>query len=399
MSTYQAVGAVSATLKQLLIDRIDTPLGVSGPIPVTVGLPPDDPDLISGPLVNLFLYRVCENAALQNHELPGRGERGAYGHPPLALDLHYLLTTYGLTKDPAGNNFEDEIVAHWLLGSAMRILHDFAIITPVLETSGGTQILDQVLVGAPERVKLSLQPISLEDLSKVWTALSRPFRVSAAYEVTVVQIEADVSDSYSQPVGRGPVDGPHVRAVSGLTPVIAAVHAAGRADALVRAGDTLVLEGEGLLGDETQVQIAGIADIGQVTSARPDRLTVVVPDDPRLQPGVLALSVSHGVTFGAPPERRAAFTSNSVPFALVPHVAGVALGGGGSQLTITGNRLFSEAVECLTLIQGLPVASSRYTATSSTQLTMPVPDGVDPSKPARVFVRVNGVQSFDPETL
>jgi Pvc16 N-terminal domain len=400
MSTYEAVGAVSSTLKQLLTSRIDTPPGVVGPIPITVGLPPEEPEVVEGPLVNLFLYRVCENAALQSQELPGHGERGSFGHPPLALDLHYLVTTYGTTKNPEGSKFVDEIVAHWLLGSAMRILHDFAIITPELENSEGAQILDHALISAAELIKLSLQPVSLEDLSKVWTALSRPFRASAAYEVTVVQIEARLRDQYGQPVGPGPTEGPQIRALTGLTPAISAVHAASRVDALVRAGDSLVLEGESLLGDDTQVEIAGIAGIGQVTSARSDRLTLVVPDDPRLQPGILELRLSHGVTLGVPPARRSAFTSNAVAFALVPRVESVTLGGGGHVATITGDRLLGSGVECLTLIQGIAVDSSRYGAGSTARkLTVPVPEEIDPSQPARVFVRVNGVQSFDQVTL
>jgi hypothetical protein len=291
-------------------------------------------------------------------------------------------------------------VAHWLLGSAMRILHDFAIITPELETTGGIQVLDPALTDAPERVKLSLQPISLEDLSKVWTALSRPFRVSAAYEVTVVQIEAKLKDAYSQPVGRGPKAGPFIRAVTGFTPTITDLHAAGRADALLRAGDTLVLEGDGLLGEETQVDIAGIAGLGQVTSARTDRATVVVPDDPRLKPGILELRLSHGVTFGTPPSRRPAFTSNTVAFALVPHVSGLTLNAAHTIATITGNRLLDPKAECLTLIQGIAVDSSQYGAGSTaTSLKVPVPADLDPGEPARVFVRVNGAQSIDEVTL
>lgn len=397
MSTYEAVGSVSSTLKQLLADRIDTPPGVLGPIPITVGLPPEEPEVVAGPLVNLFLYRVCENAALQSQELPGRGERGSFGHPPLALDLHYLLTTYGITKDPAGAKLDDEIVAHWLLGSAMRILHDYAIITPELETAGGQQILDHALIGANELIKLTLQPISLEDLSKVWTALSRPFRVSAAYEVTVVQIEARLQDQYAPPVEPGPIAGPQVRTLAGITPAISGLHAAGRHDASVRAGDTLVLEGDGLLGDESEVQIAGVAGVGQVTSAREDRLTLIVPDDPRLQPGILELRLSHGVTLGEPPERRPAFTSNTVAFALVPRVEGVTLSSG--EVTIVGNRLCAESVECLTLIQGVPVYSAHYIVATATRLTMKVPEELDTSQPARVYVRVNGVQSIDQVTL
>jgi hypothetical protein len=230
----------------------------------------------------------------------------------------------------------------------------------------------------------------------VWTALSRPFRVSAAYEVTVVQIEAQVADQYGQPVGQGPVAGPHVTALAGFTPTITDIHAASRTDALIRAGDTLVLQGSGLLGDETQADIEGIGGLGQITFARPDRMTVIVPDDARLQPGILQLRISHGVTFGAPPERHAAFTSNTVAFALVPQVESVTVNAAGTVATITGNRLLDPSAECLTLIQGVAVASSDYQAGSTaSQLLVPVPSGIDPGSPARVFVRVNGVQSFD----
>ena len=397
MSNSRAVGAVSSTLKTLLADRIEIPPMLLTQPPVTIGIPPEDPDMVAGPLVNLFLYRICENAALQSQPLPARGERSGFGHPPLALDLHYLLTAYGATKDPAGPKFEDEIMAHYLLGSAMRILHDYPIVTPQLETTGGTQILDPVLVGARESIKLTLQPIGLEDLSKVWTALSRPFRAAAAYEVTVVQIDAEVGEQYSQPVGEAPAGGPQVRAVTGLTPTITGIHAARRTDALVRAGDTLVLEGDGLLGDETRADIAGIAGIGQITSARSDRLTLVVPDDPRLQPGILDLSVSHGVTFGLPPTRRNAFKSNTVAFMLVPRVDTVSRAGG--TVTITGDRLWESSVDCLTLIQGQAVLSSAYTTATPTKLAMPVPADLNPSVEARVFVRVNGGQSFDEVTL
>jgi hypothetical protein len=393
MSNSRAVGAVSSTLKTLLADRIDIPPMLLVQPPVTIGIPPEDPDMVAGPLVNLFLYRICENAALQNQPLPGRGERSGFDHPPLALDLHYLLTAYGATKDPAGPKFEDEIMAHYLLGSAMRILHDYPIVTPQLDTKGGAQVLDPVLVGARESIKLTLQPISLEDLSKVWTALSRPFRAAAAYEVTVVQIEAEVGEQYSQPVGPGPISGPQVRAVTGLTPTITAIHAARRVDALARAGDTLVLDGDGLLGDETRADIAGFAGIGQITSARSDRLTLVVPDDPRLQPGILDLTVSHGVTFGVPPARRNAFKSNSVAFMLVPRVDTVARA--GATVTITGDRLWNAGVDCVTLIQGQPVLASQYTTKTPTKLVMPLPGGIDPLIEARVFVRVNGAQSFD----
>src|SRR5262249_6985041 len=157
------------------------------------------------------------------------------------------------------------------------------------------------------------------------------------------------------PVGPGPVDGPHVRALAGITPTITGIHAAGRVDALVNVGGTLVLEGEGLLGEQTQVDVGGFPGLGVVTSARGDRATVVIPDDPRLMPGILELRLSHGVTLGVPPERHAVLTSNTVAFALAPHVKDATADGAHAFATITGNRLYQPDVECVTLIQGIAV--------------------------------------------
>lgn len=58
-----------------------------------------------------------------------RASPGAYGNPPLSLNAHYLsATAYGATQE-ANSNFVNETQAWQLLGSAMRVLHDFPIIT------------------------------------------------------------------------------------------------------------------------------------------------------------------------------------------------------------------------------------------------------------------------------
>ena len=105
MSDFRAIGGVSATLQTLLTDRMELPNGVGG-VPVTVGLPPftakDNEPHREDPRVNLFLYRVSENGYLQNQEIPGRGAGNGYGHPPLSLNLHYLVTAYGNVQKTFG---------------------------------------------------------------------------------------------------------------------------------------------------------------------------------------------------------------------------------------------------------------------------------------------------------
>ncbi len=136
------------------------------------------------PRVNVFLYRVTQNGYLLNQEIPGRGNASGYGHPPLSLDLHYLVTAYGNTAVSGGGAAVfDDTPAHFLLGSAMRVLHDVPIVTEGVMTvraPSGALVLHESLRDGYERVRLGLEPLTLEDVTKVWTALALRYRLSAA---------------------------------------------------------------------------------------------------------------------------------------------------------------------------------------------------------------------------
>src|SRR5438445_5722635 len=196
MADYRAVGAVGLSLRSLLRTQMDMPPDMPAGIlsvPVALGIPPNEgEDTPEGPLLNLFLYRLTENGALKNQDIPGH-ETGTYGQKPLAIDLHYLVTAYGSTGRGNDPPIVDEHLAQWILGDAMRVLNDFAIVPRT--------ILDPVLGNEFESVKLTLEPLTLEDISKIWTALNRPFRLSVAYCVTVVQIETQLPRTYPRPVG------------------------------------------------------------------------------------------------------------------------------------------------------------------------------------------------------
>ena len=92
--------------------------------------------------LNLFLYQASASAAWRNQEVPGRNQRGKTAPPPLALDLHYLVTAYA--PDDEG------IEAQKLLGIGGGILHD----TPLLSR----EELESALASAqvhlqPERIR------------------------------------------------------------------------------------------------------------------------------------------------------------------------------------------------------------------------------------------------------
>ena len=395
MSDFQAIGAVSATLQKLLKDRMELPVNVPN-VQVTVSTPAPDQgngQSLDDPRVNLFLYKVTENGSLKNQEIPGQGHPGSYGHPPLSLDLHYLLTAYG-AKAESEVDVVNETLAQYLLGSAMRVLHD----NPVLNDES---ILDESLHDAFEQVKISLDPLNLEALSDVWSALTLPYRLSAAYSVSVVQIESRQARTYPKPVGTPPpAAGPLLTMVPLSVPTIDQVRIRRQetpdeetAIPYARIGDTLVLLGSNLGGDNIRVQIGSLSLTPSVIQTQ--RLELVISDDDALQPGAQPVTVIQDIMVGDPPEPRSGFRSNQAVFMLVPHVDTATLA--GSVVTISGARLFQEDTDCQTIIGDQIISSTDYTSATPTQISFSLPALAPGTYIVRV--RVNGAESIDAQTI
>jgi hypothetical protein len=122
--------------------------------------------------LSMFLYRIVEDADMKNRPLlRTNGNRQRY--PPLALSLFYLIT-------PLTNTTDND---HRLLSKAMHILYDNAIIR-------GSQ-LQGVLTDSAEELRVILNPMSLEDMTKLWSAFMRSLRLSVSYEVKVVFIDSE----------------------------------------------------------------------------------------------------------------------------------------------------------------------------------------------------------------
>jgi hypothetical protein len=427
MSDFHAIGGVSATLRTLLLDRLEMPDGmttvpVTGlkTVNVTIGPPPftakDNEPRAEDPQVNLFLYRVTENGYLQNQEIPGRGSPAAYGHPPLSLNLHYLLTAYGnvLVNQETIPPTYDDLDAHFLLGSAMRVLHDVPIITDRIATvraPSGRIVLDARLRDGYEKVKLSLEPLTLEDITKVWSALVLRYRLSAAYVVNVVQIESRRPRAFPRPVGQpasatipplpdappGPGPMVFVRTIQTPTITAATVRRAGETAEqpfpYARIGDTLVLRGTSLSGPVTNVAFGDV--IVPASFAGSDRVEGTIPDasipgggaipaDQRLQPGLHTANV----IVRDPLLPQSATTSNDVPFMLVPTVDGSTLaynGGPPRTLTIGGARLVGPTPEGATIIGRAVIPRWAYVSAAPDQVVVRIPDTL-PSRTARATV-------------
>ena len=147
MSNALAIAAVTAALKDLIGNGL-LGLDLSSIGSVTVSaLPPDR--IATGQTepnqLNLFLYQVTPNIGWRNQALPTRDGSGArIGNPPLALDLHYMLTAYGA----------QDLSAEALLGFAMQFLHE----TPMLSRAQLRTVL-----GLPSPPFGNLSALSLAD--------------------------------------------------------------------------------------------------------------------------------------------------------------------------------------------------------------------------------------------
>lgn len=201
MSNADAIAAVTATLRSILSEGLQAG-GFSG---IDVSIRPLDkarPESETKNQLNLFLYQVVRNAAWVNGDMPRQVLPGEIGNPPLPLNLYYLITAYGQDNDlnkPSG---------HELLGTAMSLLHDHPILgAEEIRLATQNDLPDADLDRQIERVRITFQPISADELSKLWTGFATPYRLSAAYEAAVVLIESTRPTRAGLPVlTRGPGD-------------------------------------------------------------------------------------------------------------------------------------------------------------------------------------------------
>lgn len=277
MSNPLALGAVSAALRNLLDDGMVAAGPSMGSVPVTA-IAPDliDLDGDEPPSLNLYLHRVSPNSGWRNVGLPSRDAGGArLTNPPLALDLHYLVTAYGSA----------DLEAEVLLGYAMHLLHERPvldrgalvtaldpspvtadILPPAYQALRAADLADQVA-----SVTVTLDPIGTEEMSRLWSAFQSHYRPTAAYVVTVVLIEAQEPTRSALPVlSRGVVAHPSLEPP--LPTVVRVIPPDDQPAAVL--GETLRVHGHHLAGSDVEVHF----DHPLLDDVR--TVTVGVVDDP-----------------------------------------------------------------------------------------------------------------------
>lgn len=305
MANHNAIGAVTATLRQLLQSAVSTDVPGAG---ASFVMPDGPASGVANPGVNIFLYQVTPNAAWRNQDLPTRDASSRLlARPRAALDLHYLLTCYGRDED-----FEPQRV----LGSIVRALHAMPVLTRPQITDALTAfpvLLPCDLASDVELVKFSEMPLTLEELSKLWSVFFQTtYHLSVAYRGTVVLVETEQSFSAPLPVLRRNLYVEILR-----EPVIDQVVAASNDSDPILAGEDIRLRGSGFAGDAVDIRIDG-ASAANVDVLSDFEATATIPP---LQAGVHGAQIVHQRLMGTPPVAHpAAVSSNVCAFVLAPKI-------------------------------------------------------------------------------
>ena len=396
MSDYLAVGGVSAVLKALLTTALSdggpstvllTPPGVTNLAPDLIATGQDEPAQL-----NLFMYYASINPALRNLDLPSMGTNGQQlSNPPLAINLHYLITAYG------ANPFDPEI----LLGFAMRIFHNTPVVprsviqTALTALDSGTPSNEQQLVSGStlasqiEHIRITPEALTTEEIYRLWTAFQVSYRPTTSYQVSVVVIQDTESFQSNLPVKRRslvalPLTGPMITSV---TPQMAAV------------GQLMTINGSNFLNgpaSNTLVSFNGGAPIA-AAMVQGNYLRVNVPSS--LSAGVGSVSVITNVTFPSSSTPHPCFASSPFPFQLIPTIQLPASppyqATQGSPLTVTVNPPVGVMQTVVVYIGDLAIPQPPLPITgpaTSTTVTVTVPTSIAVGTyPLRV--EVDGAQS------
>ena len=413
MSSPLAIAAVTSTLQRLLDAQVKT---IDNQSEVTTQ-PPDKATAGDNKL-NLFLYHVGINAALRNNpELPGFGRRGEAALPPLALDLSYMLTAYGKGEVKSWDN-----LGHRLLGRAMAFLHDHPVLLrEELRTAlEAAQVHEQL-----ERVRVTPQPLSYEEMSKLWTTFQTNYRLSVAYQVSVLLIESERPVRTPLPVLSIGADNAGVQLNPDLAPPLPTLTgielppwtdepAGGLLPSRrpsVRLGETITLRGLHLDGRDVEVlfvqprlpqPITRSPEAGATARA----LSVIIPNQPAAWPAGI-YSVSVALTTGR--RRR---TTNSLPLVLAPRVtnrAPASTTSGDFALTVTCTPEARPNQDVRLLLGDRELRPNTFTTATAT-LVFAVEDATPGHYPLRLrvdgaesqLIRVTGsppVPGFDPDQI
>jgi hypothetical protein len=134
--------------------------------------------------VSVFLYNVTELSSMRNQ--PQTMQNPSKPPTLLYLNLRYLITPLTLNAE------NDQII----LGKIMQLLSE----TPVLRGSD----LQGSLRENGNDLRITLDPLATDDLNKLWTMLSTPYKLCLSYTVFPVRIESPIKSERKPVINKKP---------------------------------------------------------------------------------------------------------------------------------------------------------------------------------------------------
>lgn len=339
MSNHLAIATVTAALAELVLNAVRPVIGTAGVSTVRPG------GSVANPGVNLYLYETRPNAAGRNLDLPTRsGGGGMVQRPRAALDLHYLLSFHGSDKD---------LEPQRLMGAVVRTLHGRPLITRALIRDAAKKaplagLADKPdLAEEPDLVRLSPHDLSLDDLTKLWSAFQAEFELSMACRAGIVFIEPEEAPQPGLPV--------LARQIHTLPFGLPTIDAVEPAMMEAVAGATLTVRGVNLMAGDTQV-VLGAAAVAPKPGSTGQALAVALPAGVRA--GVVPVQVVQRLWMGAP-SLHPGFESNVAALVLRPQAPVAAYDAVNKRFSVTASPAVGAAQRVELLLNEAGAAQPR----------------------------------------
>ncbi len=180
---------VLADVSETMTNALDATLATLFPAPAPTAILHDlaTPIPPNPATLAVVLYEVTEDASSRNK--PMQRVRNLAGQhvlrkPPLTLILRYMIVPF------AG----DRLTEQRMLGAAMQTVYDTSVLAgPALQGTNAPE----GLVGSDAALAITLDPLTLEERTRVFTAVQRPYRLSMSYQVRVANIDPSLETGFN----------------------------------------------------------------------------------------------------------------------------------------------------------------------------------------------------------
>jgi hypothetical protein len=312
LGNFLAFASVTATISYILEE-------VNRDIPgIRITTKPLDAIDVQNPVngLNIFLYLVSPTSSVDAVDTLVIDKAGRpTNNPSLSLDLHYIIT--------ATSSENEDLVAQKILASALRVLNNHPVlgrdlIRKTVRNKEGLEFSD--LADQIDDVRLTLNPLSIKDLTEIWSKFPNAnFRSSIAYTAQVVILESKIVE---EPPGIiASIDQNYI--VQLKSPSIDRIDP----QVLEYAPDArMAIIGNNLKGPAVSVEFGGNFSSMQVRPADISDMRVMVGLPADIEPGLLKVRINHRLRHVNEEEeeqiigKRSILQSNSSPFVLAPRI-------------------------------------------------------------------------------